>query len=261
MHRQLSGTLNFRSLGGLPTKDGRRIAGHVVLRSDQLDRLQPADWEVLASLGVKTVCDLRTAAERNRFPNNLPEQGMRQIPIELVGDVRSNPELVEPLRKRHDAEGAVELMRQMYRRFPDALAPHLATLFQLFREGEVPILVHCVVGKDRTGFTVAVILHALGVADEVVMADYLLSSRIRTMADADRRAATARIIQYITEGPASEDMVDAILDARPEYLNAALDAVKERYGSMQDYLRTCAGLNERAICEMRERWLESRLSR
>ncbi|WP_084600477.1 tyrosine-protein phosphatase [Aromatoleum toluclasticum] len=149
-------------------------------------------------------------------------------------------------------------MRQMYRRFPEALAPHLATLFRLFREDEVPVLVHCVVGKDRTGFTVAVILRALGVAVEVVMADYLLSSRIRTMADADRRAATARIVQYITERPASEKMVDAILDARPEYLNAALDAVKERYGSMQDYLRTCAGLNERAICEMRERWLESR---
>ena len=89
---------------------------------------------------------------------------MRQIPIELVGDVRSNPELIEPLRTGHGAEGAVAMMRQMYRQFPEALAPHLATLFRLFREDEVPVLVLCVVGKDRTGFTVAVILHALGVA-------------------------------------------------------------------------------------------------
>ncbi|MCC4117277.1 tyrosine-protein phosphatase [Aromatoleum toluclasticum] len=258
MNRQLSGTLNFRSLAGLPTKDGRRIAGHVVLRSDQLDRLQPADWEVLASLGVKTVCDLRTASERNRFPNSLPKQGMRQIPIELVGDVRSNPELVEPLRTRHGVEGAVEMMRQLYRQFPEALAPHLSTLFRLFREDEVPVLVHCVVGKDRTGFTVAVILHALGVADEAVMADYLLSARIREMADEERRAATARIINRITERDATEAMIDAILDARPEYLSAALDAVNERYGSMQGYLRARAGLDEQALAELRERWLESR---
>lgn len=229
-----------------------------MLRSDQLDRLQPADWEVLASLGVKTVCDLRTAAERNRFPNSLPEHGMRQIPIELVGDVRSNPELIEPLRTRHGAEGAVAMMRQMYRQFPEALAPHLATLFRLFREDEVPVLVHCVVGKDRTGFTVAVILHALGVADEVVMADYLLSARVRETASEERRAATARIIQRITERHVTEEMVDAILDARPEYLNAALDAVTERYGSMQDYLRVRAGLDERALGELRDRWLEPR---
>ncbi|AKU11451.1 protein tyrosine/serine phosphatase [Azoarcus sp. CIB] len=53
-------------------------------------------------------------------------------------------------------------------------------------------------------------------------------------------------------------MVDAILDARPEYLNSALDAVTERYGSMQDYLRVRAGLDERALGELRDRWLESR---
>ncbi|NMF96399.1 tyrosine-protein phosphatase [Aromatoleum toluolicum] len=258
LHWELSGTSNFRSLAGLPTADGRRIAGHVVLRSDQLDRLKPADWGVLASLGVKTVCDLRTASERNRFPNRLPEHGMRQIPIELVGDVRSNPELVEPLRRRHGAEGAVEMMKQMYRQFPEALAPHLATLFGLFREDEVPVLVHCVVGKDRTGFTVAVILRALGVADEVVMADYLLSARIRQIADEERRAATARIIRRVTERDVTDDMVDAILDARPEYLNAALDAVRERYGSMEGYLKARAGLDERALAELRERWLESR---
>lgn len=258
MHWQLSGTSNFRSLAGLPTADGRRIAGHVVLRSDQLDSLQSADWDVLASLGVKTVCDLRTAAERNRFPNRLPEQGVRQIPIELVGDVRSNPELIEPLRTRHGSEGAEAMMRQMYRQFPEALAPHLSTLFRLFRGDEVPVLVHCVVGKDRTGFTVAVILHALGVADEVVMADYLLSARIREIANEERRAATARIIHRITERHATDEMVDAILDARPEYLNAALDAVTERYGSMQDYLRVRAGLDERALGELRDRWLESR---
>lgn len=258
MHWELSGTSNFRSLAGLPTADGRRIAGHAVLRSDQLDRLKPADWGVLASLGVKTVCDLRTASERNRFPNRLPEHGMRQIPIELVGDVRTNPELVEPLRRRHGAEGAVEMMKQMYRQFPEALAPHLATLFRLFREDEVPVLVHCVVGKDRTGFTVAVILHALGVSEEVVMADYLLSARIRQIADEERRAATARIIRRVTERDVTDDMVDAILDARPEYLNAALDAVRERYGSMQGYLKAHAGLDERALAELRERWLESR---
>ncbi|NMG29494.1 protein-tyrosine-phosphatase [Aromatoleum evansii] len=250
--------MNFRSLAGLPTKDGRRIAGHVVLRSDQLDRLQPTDWDLLASFGVKTVCDLRTASERNRFPNSLPEQGMRQIPIELVGDVRSNPELVEPLRTRHGAEGAVEMMRQMYRQFPEALAPHLSTLFRLFREDEVPVLVHCVVGKDRTGFTVAVILHALGVADEAVMADYLLSTRVRELADGERRAATARIIRRITDRDPTEEMIDAILDARPEYLRAALDTVNERYGSMQGYLRARAGLDEEALAELRERWLESR---
>jgi len=253
---ELSGTSNFRSLKGLPTRDGRRIAGHTVLRSDQLDRLQRADWDVLASLGVKTVCDLRTASERSRFPNSLPERGVRQIPIELVGDLRNNPELAEPLRTRHGVAGAAGMMMQLYRQFPEALAPHLATLFRLFREGEVPVLVHCVVGKDRTGFTVAVILHALGVAEEVVMADYLLSRSVRETADEERRAVLAKLLQRVAERPANDEMVDAILDARPEYLRAAFDAVTERYGSMQGYLQARAGLDERSLGALRDRWLE-----
>ncbi|WP_407277865.1 tyrosine-protein phosphatase [Aromatoleum evansii] len=69
------------------------------------------------------------------------------------------------------------------------------------------------------------ILHALGVAEETVMADYLLSARIRRIADAGRCAATARIIRRVTERDATDDMVDAI----PDYLNAALDAGRERY--------------------------------
>jgi protein-tyrosine phosphatase len=253
---QLSGANNFRSLHGLPTRDGRRIAGHRLLRSDQLHRLSEADWAMLQSLRLNTICDLRTGAEREKYPSNLPDAAMRLVPIELISDVRADPQLTEPLRASPDAEGAAAMMMELYRRFPDSLAPYLPTLFELLATDDAAVLIHCVAGKDRTGFAVALILHALGVEEESILADYLLSRRRDDEADAHRREMMARMVQRITERPASADMVDAILDARPSYLQAAFDRIAARHGSVEGYLRTCAGLDNAALQRLRDRMLE-----
>lgn len=67
MALQLRGARNFRSLIGTPARDGRCITGHTLLRSGHLNALDPADWDVLAALGLRAVCDLRTEEERVRY--------------------------------------------------------------------------------------------------------------------------------------------------------------------------------------------------
>src|SRR5690606_18118000 len=91
MNLQLAGTDNFRSLKGLPAHDGRRIAEHTLLRSDQLHMLAAEGWETLRTLGVKTVCDLRSEGERQRTPNNLPVE-LEQLALEVTGDMRARSE-------------------------------------------------------------------------------------------------------------------------------------------------------------------------
>jgi protein-tyrosine phosphatase len=257
---RLAGTDNFRSLNGLPTRDGRRIAGHALLRSDQLHRLGEPDWAVLRALGVRTVCDLRTEAERRKYPNRLPAAGIEQVAIELISDVRVDPALTAPLRARPDAEGAAGMMMEIYRRLPASLAPHLGTLIGLLDEGRAPVLVHCVAGKDRTGFAVAVMLHALGVEEDSILGDYLLSRRSgdgeRGVGHAQRCEMMAKLVARITGAPAAEAAVDAILDVRPAYLQAAFAEIDARYGSITAYLETCAGLDATALAELRDRWLE-----
>lgn len=255
MKFDLTGTRNFRSLKGLPTADGRRIAGHTILRSDQLDLLGAQDWRVLTSLGVKTVCDLRSASERKRYPNSQPSEGIRQIPMDVISDVRADPGLIATLRDNPNVEGAVDLMLEVYRRLPGSMAPHLPQLFGLFESAEVPVLIHCAAGKDRTGFAVAVLLHALGVTQESIFADYLLSARAECVTNPERREMVAEIVFRLSGQADSEAMIDAIMDARPVYLQTAFDAVAVEYGSLDSYVQTCAGLDAVALQRLRDRWL------
>lgn len=255
MHFELTGTRNFRSLKGLPTVDGRRIAGHTILRSDQLDLLQAQDWDVLQSLGVKTVCDLRSANERARHPNRLPLPGLQQIAMEVISDVRGDPTLAASLKDSPNTDGAVQLMLEVYRRLPASLAPHLPTLFSLFARDAVPVLIHCAAGKDRTGFAVAVLLYALGVTPEAIQQDYLLSARPECVTNPVRREMVGDIVSRLAGGVQTEAMVDAIMDARSAYLQTALDTVVAKHGSMEAYIADATGLDTKGLADLRQRWL------
>lgn len=251
----LKGANNFRSLKGIRARDGRRIAGHTVLRSDQLHLLEAGDWELLESLGVRTICDLRTDSERRRYPTSLPSQRVRQVTLELISDVRGNPELAAAITRKPNAEGATDMMLALYRHLPASLAPRLPTLFGLFAAGDVPVLIHCVAGKDRTGFVIAVVLHALGIAYDEVVADYMLSCRRDDAADLHRREMMAKLVFRLTGKTDSDAMVDAILAVQPAYLQAGLDAVAADYGSMENYLLACAGMGPEDLRRMRDQWL------
>jgi protein-tyrosine phosphatase len=252
---RLIGTDNFRSLKGMAADGGRLIAGHTLLRSAQLHRLQAADWQLLSSLGLRTVCDLRSGGERQRYPSQLPGRGLRQLVLEVSGDIRADPRVAAMLAERPAGEGARGMMLEIYRRFPDMLAGHLPALFGLFESGEVPVLIHCAAGKDRTGFVVALLLHALGVAPDDIMADYCLSARRFAELGSERREEMARAVSALIDNRVDEAALDAVLDARPEYLRASFTAIEERFGSLEGYLERCAGLDPARLARLRERCL------
>jgi protein-tyrosine phosphatase len=256
MRPQLTGTDNFRSLHGLPAHGGRRITGHAVLRSGQLHELNETDWVVLRTLGVKTVCDLRSDHERQHRPSRLPpDDGPQQLSMAIISDVRGDAGFAQMLRERPDAEGGEAMMLAIYRDLPQALAPHLQRLFGLFESGEVPVLIHCAAGKDRTGFAVAVLLHALGASRETIMADYLLSSPGPDAVSNTRREALRELVVNMVGRPCGDAMIEAILDARAEYLQAAFDSVEQQHGSMDAYIEAHAGLDADALQRLRDRWL------
>ncbi|GLK88680.1 tyrosine-protein phosphatase [Pseudomonas turukhanskensis] len=247
----LSGADNVRSLKGMPTADGRRINGHHIVRSDQLYRLSFEDWHRLQQLGVKTVCDLRSSGERERYPSRLPADDMQHLHLEVTGDMRADPQIAAMLANHPVAEGARRMMLEVYRRLPAMLAPHLAKLFGLFSSGRAPVLIHCAAGKDRTGVAVALLLHALGVAPQRIMLDYLLSARRFGDLDGERQEAMSNAVNHMVRQPVSVAAIDAVLDARPEYLMAAYAAIDAEFGGIESYLRRFSGLDETGVHTLR----------
>ncbi len=122
-----------------------------------------------------------------------------------------------------------------------------------------PTNVHCSAGKDRAGWASALVLRTLGVPEETVMEDYLLSNEYLAEYNAERLAQVRTLVAGINGVPEEDvDLTDleALLTVRAEYLQAAFDAVDEQYGSFDAYLTEGLGLTEAEIDAFRDSLLE-----
>jgi protein-tyrosine phosphatase len=250
----LAGATNFRSLAGLPAAGGRRIRPHALMRADRLAALTDDDWRALAGTGIATVCDLRSDSERAEHPNRVPPQlALRELHCDIRNDLRADPALARLLVDDPTARGAERVMIEIYRRFPAYMGGTLATLVDRLLTGGAPLLVHCSAGKDRTGFVIAMLLHALEVPDELIRKDYL-ASRAWPGADSHRASLEARLGAIIPphELPAA---VDTVLDVRDVYLDAAMETLRVEFGSVLRYLEAAAGVDARRIDRLRSELL------
>ena len=251
-HLLLQGADNFRSLKGMPTRCGRRIGGHTLLRADQLHRLTAEDWQTLQRIGLKTLCDLRSAGEREHYPSRLPDSGMHLLHLEVIGDLRADPQIAAMLADNPAEEGARCMMLEVYRQLPGMSAPRLSALFVRLSGENASVLIHCAAGKDRTGVAVMLLLHSLGVAPEHIMADYLRSARRFSQLDAERQEAMSNTVNRMVGQPVSESAINAVLDARPEYLNAAYLVIEAEYGGLDCYLQRFSGLSTERLQRLRD---------
>lgn len=236
---------NFRDLGGLPTRDGRTVRAGLVYRSDALDALDADDLAQLAALSPRVCCDLRSDGERRQRPHRWPAGAEpRVLNLAVATDIRVlMPELVRELRGNATEAGAVALMQHLYRDLPGVCVPVLRQVFALLLDESaehLPLVVNCTAGKDRTGFVVAMLLGALQVPDEVILADYLRSNAAANRASLQDKVA--RLLHELLGASAPPDMLAAIIAARADYLGAALGRIADDHGSVDGYLADAIGL-------------------
>ena len=247
---KIAGATNFRSLGGLPAAGGRRIRPHAILRADRLAGLSEDDWRTLGHAGLATICDLRSDAEREEHPNRVPTHlPLCVMNCDIRNDLRADPALARLLLDEPNARGAEQVMIEIYRRFPRYMAGTLAAIVDRVLEGGAPLLVHCSAGKDRTGFVVAMLLHALDVPEPLIREDYLASRRWPG-AQTHRASLESRLGTFIAANELRA-AVDTVLDVRDVYLDAALDAVHEQFGSIERYLDSEARLDAARLERLR----------
>lgn len=247
---RIAGAGNFRSLGGLATRDGRRLRSHYLMRSDRLCNLSAEDWQALAGMGLATICDLRSPEECLQHPNGVPAaHGITEVPCEVRNDLRSDPSLTALLVADPSASGAEQAMIEIYRRFPRVMAPVIRRIAERLLSGGAPLLIHCTAGKDRTGFAIAMLLQALGVSRDEIERDYL-QSREWIQAPIHGAALSRRLAGVLPAGSV-EAVVAALLDVRTSYLNAAFDIIDADFGSPERYLEVAAGLDESRLTRLR----------
>jgi protein-tyrosine phosphatase len=236
---------NLRDLGGYQTTGGATVARGLVYRSDQLSGISPADMRKLAALGLKNVYDLRTAAEREARPDELPP-GANSVWLDVLADSpQAGPAQVEKLVHNPKEANAVlgggkaeEGFMQAYREFvslPSARSGFRRLFLALSDKKQLPALFHCTTGKDRTGWAAAALLTLLGVPRDQVMEDYLRSNDYIL-------PAYQKAIDAFVAGGGERSIAVAILGVREEYLNAAFDEMQQRYGTVENYFTDGLGI-------------------
>lgn len=250
-----SGPVNFRDLGGYATADGRHIKRGLLFRSNDLDNMSRDDLVTFTELNLKRIYDLRSADERVTRPNRLPPGNPpRVMEISLPHEPNDESAVRRRILSGKVSPGEFHLVRlNQYRDFALNFQWAWAELLQgLSKPGALPALFHCREGKDRTGFGAAIVLRALGVPSETVMEDYLLSNRfLQSRSDWFSLLAS---MASLFRTPREE--VRALLEVRPEYLEAAFAAIDERYGSFERYLHDGLGLDEHSLERLRGTLLE-----
>ena len=209
----------------------RSLAGGRILRGSQPFGMDTAATSAFLELhGIRTVVDLRSEYERAIVPWQLANGA-----VELVENPLDPRTASEGLQSIHTAEDLGELYLGWVRARPDWVAESLRPAAQGKRT-----LIHCSLGKDRTGVVSALALLAAGADRAAVVADYAASTAaLPTMLETMSAAWRLAVPEVPEEAFSPSLMLLQSPEAAMEYF---LDRFGHEFGSAADYLRD-AGLS------------------
>lgn len=238
-HLPLQGCYNFRDLGGFITMDGRIVKMDKLFRSDDLSTLTEKDLSFLTSIPLLSVVDFRSVSEMDAAPDRLPDSVKGYYKLSMTPGNLSN------LRKditSVNAQQIDDVMKKLYRLLvsaPDCVKQYHSFFSLIQYSANIPLVFHCTAGKDRTGVAAYLLLTSLGVKEKDIIDDYLASNEY----------LRGKYAAYIAQYP----FLKSLFGVKIEYLEAAMDEIKEKYTSVQQFLADVLSVD---ISKIRELYLQ-----
>ncbi|MDP6606558.1 MAG: tyrosine-protein phosphatase [Dehalococcoidia bacterium] len=243
-HLEFDGVINFRDIGGYRTSGGDSVRWRKLFRSGSLHYMTDADVQHAHDLGVQSVLDLRR-------PSEIAHQGLGPLTTSpsagSVVTLHALPVIPDEASPQLDEKYGRGISGARYRGYlefggseidgTDYPSYFVTALELLAQESTYPALFHCSAGKDRTGVLAAFVLDILGVDDETISDDYVLSNLAadgliaQTRRDVERRRAAGEAI----EGAPSNSPPAGWLPVPLDGISVFMAAVREDFGSARGY--------------------------
>ena len=255
---------NARQLGGYYTKDGRKIKSDLLLRSAKLVKASDEDIKKLTEeYNVGTIIDFRTTDEIAEGPDPIID-GVenKQIRILEENNPNSSSAAMTQIYGNDPVKGTIELVKNnmvsedMYvtTANSETAKKGFAEFFQVLlnNEDEKAILWHCTGGKDRAGTATVLVLSALGVDDQTILDDFVLTNdfykeKIEYMG---QEAAKQTDDESIVEG------VKTLTGVSRDFMERMINSLNNEYGSVQNYIIEELGVSEDDIKKLQDMYLE-----
>lgn len=255
----LEGGSNFRDLGGYPTANGNQVKRGLLFRSGAMTSLTTNDREYLGALNFKTIMDLRSDEELDLYPNTWAKSAG-------IGYLHSSYSIMDLLKRpAKSPSSAAHSFADGYMSILTLLTPQLSQYFNALLNSEVPIVVNCSAGQDRTGVASALLLSTLGVERALVIEDYLLSTDFRQPANevgdvdlqehASNNAFAAMMLKHGQGRP--EARANSLLtDDGVSLIELTLEAIDRQYGSVANYMALVLGVDQKAQAKLKHMYLQ-----
>ena len=218
----MKGIANFRDLGGYSCNGGMTKWG-VFFRSTSLHKAVEEDVAIMERVGISRILDLRYPGEREEKPD-VPVKGADWMGISLLGTIP-----VEDLDVNDEEEDTKTLIN-MYRQIIASSRAEIKDSVQAMIQAEGPALFHCAAGKDRTGILAMLLLGAVGVSREDIIADYEMSHHY---------------IRSFTED---------ISGSHGSNIQKLFDEIVEEWGSVTGFLQEC-GISQKELSRLNEKFV------
>ena len=244
------GIHNLRDYGGYAVPGGARVRTGVLFRSGQHIEASDADLETIAALDIRTVIDLRGVSERTAFPCRRHPAFAAEIVAHDGETSNSPPHEGGGGRTEMTAQKARERMLAVYTRMPvnPAMTAMFTRYFAALDERDGGSLVHCFAGKDRTGIAASLLLHALGVHRDDVIAEFLRTNQAPTRHILERQSLPRMTEHYGEIGP---EALRNLMDVSPEYIETYFVEVPRLAGSIDAYLTARLGVDDKRKARLR----------
>lgn len=255
----LDGVVNTRDLGGLRTEDGRSVKPGLLIRSGEIDHISETGKQTLDDIGVAAVIDLRTTKEATTDPAAWAEgTGPARYNFPLL---ERESAIIEDMRHQI-ATGTAEpdwmdqSFSDTFDYIPTDYTSEIRQVFDILlaTPPEQSVLYHCSGGKDRTGVVTAVLLSVLGVTEEDIEADFMMSNEL-IQPDATAQAIADKLNARNNTSMTAQDVWPSV-GVRSQYLEVFYASIERDYGDMDVYVARGLGLTADEVLLLQEKYLE-----